>query len=143
MTPPIGRTATVVLPQVTAIILALAAVPIVLMKVIREREVGRVVTIAQEIPKTRVIPQVHAVEQLVATANQTAVTNALIAPQAILTIAGTIITVIAAEAAVGAAVTTVDPAVLTVLQAAVAQAAAVVQVQVQVAVRRPHADLVN
>lgn len=141
MTLPIGRTATVVLPQVTAIILARAAVLIVLMKVIREREVGRAVTTAQEIPKARVIPQVHAVEQHVRTANQTAVINARMAAalQAILTIAGTTVIATAVDAVAGAAVITAALAALTVLQA-VAQAAVV---QVQAAVRRPHVGLVN
>jgi hypothetical protein len=146
MTLPIGPIATVVLPQVTAITLALAEDLIAPMKVIRERAAEPTAITTQEIHKARVIRQVHAAEQLVPMVNQTAaltVTNVHTVPalQAILTIAG--ITVTVDEAAAGGAMTTAGLAAPTVLQAVpIALQAAAVAVQATAALLH-HADHVN
>ena len=149
MTPPIGRIATVVLLQVTAITLALAVVPIVHTKVIREQVVVPAVTIAQETHKAPDTPQVPVEELPVLMVNQTAVTNVRTATalQAILTIVGITVTAVDA-AAVGAAVITMALAVLTALQAVPIVLQAVVQVvqavqAIAVQVRHRHVDHAN
>lgn len=124
MTQRIGAIA-LILQLATAITLALAVVPIVHTKVIRERVVVPVVIIIQEVHKARVILQAHAVERHVPTANQTPATNAHITTDliAILITAGTIVTTIV-DVAAGAAITAAH-GVLIVLQVVAVEVAAV------------------
>lgn len=137
MTQLIGA-AVLTLQLAIAITLVLVVDLIAHMKDIRELVVVAVVIIVREIHKTRVILQAHVVEQPVPMVNRTAaltVINVLIATalQAILTIAGAIVTAIADVAAAGAVAITV---VLVVVVLLAVQAAVVVVVQVVVHLRR-------
>ena len=135
MTQQIGATA-LILQLAIAIILALVAVLIARMKVIRELADVQAASIALVIHKVLVILRVHGEELLVATANQIPATNVrTIITTAILIIAGTAITA-TVDVAVGAAAIIVALVVVVVLLAVPAQVVAVVVVVAAVQLHR-------